>query len=203
VPVEVNVYPLCLYRAFGKEGHAKEFVELGRFRLGSLKGYRETEKKCIQDATEGFSHWKDSRGINGGFIEVYPVYLLCASGPSVDLSHLRKKYGRWVVRIGNPSKLLEQLSVSTPVNTTMALSKTIEFEKVSYTKDETIPAISHDSPDAVKLAYTQKSARFQADCEYRYVVRAKTAGGSPAGCLHYDLGGPMRYLELLEVDNLR
>ncbi|MEK7153527.1 MAG: hypothetical protein AAB834_06260 [Patescibacteria group bacterium] len=79
----------------------------------------------------------------------------------------------------------------------MGLSKTTELEKVLYTKDETNPTITHDSPEAVKLAYIQKLPRFHADCEYRYVVRAKTAGGRRPSCLHYDLGGPLPYLELL------
>ena len=166
-------------------------------RLGSLKGYQEIEDECRADEREGIASWTGSRGIRGGGIEIYPVYLLCASGPSVDLSYLREKYGKWVVRIKSPIRLREQLSIATPVNTNMELWKTVELEKVSYTIDEPITWMTHDAPKAFKLSYTQKPQRYQADCEYRYVIRAKAAGGSAPRYLDYDLGGPVSYVEVL------
>lgn len=201
--------PTFLYRTFDNEDYAKQFVEAGQFRLSLLALYKEIEDQSRQDPREGKSSWHprsdDSRVLApqgkrphvGGY-DIHPLYLFCTAGPDAKLSHLRKKFGQWVVRINDPSRFLIDLDKATPAITNMTLIE-IKLEPVSYTRDEELP-IDPNSHEAYRLPYTQKSSSDRDDHEFRYIATAKPtipAEGSPAHYLYYDFNRKIRYAELL------
>lgn len=48
------IYPPYFYKAFDVEEHAKNFIENGEMRFGSLTSYKKIEDPTRQDKTEGF-----------------------------------------------------------------------------------------------------------------------------------------------------
>ena len=212
--------PTFLYRAFDKDQYAEDFVKLGRFRLGLMDTYKSIEDRSRQDSLEGESssyvktnvtEIKISRETNevigtesvpgrlhvrGTFIE--PIYLLCTAGPTVDLTHLRKEFGSWVVRINNPSRFLSELCNAIPTNPNIELGK-CSMEAVSYTKDEDVD-IDPDSFEAVRLNWIQKPRDLCWQCEYRYVVKTRrVVGREPDPYLFYDFNAPILYAEILKA----
>ncbi len=212
--------PTFLYRAFEEEQHAEDFVKLGKFRLGLMDTYKSIEDRSRRDRREGMSssyvktsvtEVKISRETNevigtesvpgrlhvrGTFIE--PIYLLCTSGPTVDLTRLKKELGSWVVRINNPSCFLSELCNAIPTNPNIELGK-CSMEAVSYTKDEDVD-IDPDSFESVGLNWIQKPRDLDWQCEYRYVVKTRrVVGREPDSHLFYDFNAAILYAEILKA----
>ncbi len=192
--------PSHLFRAFDSERYAREFVDCGRFRLGSLEYYKTIEDCGRRDEKEGTSSFITPEGlIVGGMVGNNPVYLLCTSGPDVDLEYLRgkKKKRELVVRINDPYQLLADIRNAVPVERVKLWGK-CELEVVSYTRDGVLK-IDPDSPEALYLDHRQKSQVYCNEFEYRYVVFTyPPLEGKPSSFLNYELGRPLAYLEVLE-----
>jgi hypothetical protein len=193
--------PPLLYRGFKHAQDAKQFIEYGRVRLGLMTDYRRIEDDHRRDEKEGVSNWyvenvPDLRGhVTGQHIN--PLYLLCTSGPDTDLVYLRSKYGRYIVRINEPSRLLADLNKYQPKPYRMKMVGKCKLEQVSYTKGEVLDT-DPDTYEAVRLCYTQKSMQDLSDHEYRYIVQtAPAVGTNLARCLCYDFGSPVEYIEIV------
>jgi hypothetical protein len=210
-------HPSFLYRAFRERQHARDFVDYGRFRLGLIEGYKTVEDRGRQDSREGESSSFIETNVSEVEVDkssmrvvavnsvpgrlhlrgrhLNPLYLLCAAGPSVDLTHLRRQFGEWVVRIDAPSRLLLDLHSRDPVNSSMEICGKPKLERVSYSKDE-IGVDYPDSFESTRLCWTQKPKDFEPDCEYRYIITAKLViHRSPDPYLYYDFCTPIAYAE--------
>jgi len=212
-------YPVFLYRSFKEKEFAHEFIEHGKFRLGLMSFYRKMEDNCRRDLTEG----KSSSYINAILpsvtidksttnilpldyspgllhlkgVHINPIYLLCTSGPNVDLDYMRRKFGEYIVKINDPFKLLTAFNNAKPICSDMELVGKCILEKVCYTKDQVLE-IDPDSMDAVKLCYLQKPPEFIRDCEYRYLITSKPCvNNDPKDFIYFDFNRRLDYLEMI------
>lgn len=96
-----------------------------------------------------------------------PVYVMCMSGPSVDLGYLRDKMGRHVVKIHNSAALLN--AVVEVVGTLIPTDRSVLFVKliaVRYDKD----GVGVKPIDTVTASYSQKPSEFSPEHEVRLAV---------------------------------
>ncbi len=104
-----NSFPHVLYRAFETHEYADAFTKFGKFRVGALRTYKQIENSKRRDSTEGDGHYIDGKGVNAHFQLGNDVYVLSCSKANVDLKFLRKKFGRYVVRINEPRELASDM----------------------------------------------------------------------------------------------
>lgn len=122
--------PPVLYRRFEKKEHAEQFIS-GEIRFRNLLYYRTLEDKTRRDELEGIS-FLDTKGLpfrmsdeSGGEVAsghltehlkisiVDPEkYFISSFSTEIDEKH--RIWGKWVVRIDNPSKLFHDLASETP-----------------------------------------------------------------------------------------
>lgn len=125
------------------------------------------------------------------------MYLLCTSGPDVNLDYVRRKFGDYIIKINDPMKLLSALNNTIPVCSGMEFVGKCVLEKVFYTKDN-ISEIDPDSIDAVKLCYLQKPPKFSRECEYRYLITARPCvNNDPEEFIYFDFNRSLDYMELI------
>jgi hypothetical protein len=194
--------PPFLYRAYKNAQQAKQVIESGKVRLGFMIGYRRIEDRRRKDKEEGVSDWyvENVPGHRGHVIgqHINPLYLLCTSGPDVGLAYLRSKYGKWIVKINNPSRLLEDLNNYRPKPYRMKVIGKCKLEQVSYTKGEILKNIDPNTFEATRLVYTQKHIHNLSDQEYRYIVQTEpVVGTNPSAFLYYNFGRPIEYIEIV------
>jgi hypothetical protein len=192
-----------LYRAFETEALARSFIEDGVVRFGLLDGYKKIEG-VRQDELEGRSisyiaiPGSDIPGELSG-AHINPIYVLSTAGPDVNLTHLRKRYGKYVARINDPNRLKDVINKSKPVRTALQLSGECLLEQVSYNKKELAEEdVQADLRLSSMLIYTQKPRIYQDDREYRYVVIADIPKKhSKDEHLFFELGSLVDYIEVL------
>lgn len=189
--VHVNSKPEFLYKVFDNEAYAIAFADNGRFRLTLLNKYREIEDLARQDNSEGKAHIR----IPGGYYHEEmgnPCYLMCTSGPTVDLGYIKNKFGRYVVKILAPETLLAEITKVKPVNTIIDC----DLLEVEYSKGMEQDFDFKKRIPGSKLSICQKSRIFSKECEYRYMVMTFTnfSLDNPS-YLEYDLRGGLSYLE--------
>lgn len=162
--------PSFLYRAFKEEDHANQFLK-GKIRFGLLDYYKNSEDESRRDPFEGESStFLGQLHLKGGLCN--PVYLLCTSGPDVDLDYFRKKFGDFVVKIMNPGQFRDDISNIKAFVPDVNISGNCDFKKVEYTKDQDQP-IDVEETVRLRLYYCQKHSYFSPECEYRYVIKLK------------------------------
>jgi hypothetical protein len=215
----MSTKPACLYRAFTEREHAVQFSN-GIIRLGLLSSYKETEDAQRQDESEGESSTYLKRdlpvvtiskhtmeiiatGSSPGLLHfrgtnINPKYLLCTSGPGVDLNLLRNKFGNHVVKINSPIRLLNDINRVSPISSKMEFIGKCTLDEVCYSKDQ-IQDLDPDSTEAVRLSYLQKHPKFSVECEYRYIVMAKPCvkGEKPENHVLFNINRKLDYLELI------
>jgi hypothetical protein len=186
-----------LYRAYKHSRHAKQFIEAGKVRLRIMIDYRIIEDAHRRDEGEGVSSWYVE---NGGHIigqHINPLYLFCTAGPNADLAYLRSKYGKSIVRINDPLRLLVDLNNHRPRPYRIKVVSKCKIEPVSYTKDEVLNT-DPNTFEAIRLSYAQKGTENLIDQEYRYIVQTEPDGETtPDRFLYYDFGGPIGYVEMV------
>ncbi|MBI3353053.1 MAG: hypothetical protein HY036_10810 [Nitrospirae bacterium] len=221
----MNTNPAFLYRAFDKEEYAFQFINNGRFRLGSLENFRKIKDENRQDESEGesriyikgelpvFSFNKQEAppvnltdiGTVPGFFHSWgkwmnPTYLFCTCGPNVDLNIIRKKYGIYIVKINAPMRFLAEINSSNAVNSKMEFTRTrkCSLEKVCYSKDQ-IQELDPDPIKETRLNYLQKHPKDSDDYEYRYIIVAKSCANEevPESHLYFDLNQKLEYVEII------
>jgi hypothetical protein len=124
--------PISLVRLFDTEDFAQQFVA-GRLRFGILEFYRKIEDSR-RDESEGLASVYFSRkapqliigkytrraiavsesdeNIHSTFFSLNRYYVFCASHPEANIRRLASRYGRFLVRINNPSVLLERVKAA-------------------------------------------------------------------------------------------
>ncbi len=194
-------FPTFLYRAFTEEQHAVDFVESGTLRLGNILYYRNIEDLSRRDKRETeSSYFQMSQGvkchISGTFLTFNrPIYLLCTSGPDVEFDRLRQEKDRFIVRINDPAKLLEDLTNGISRESYFSVTN-INFRHVSYSRDE-----FHDcdpwSHQSIELNLIQKSLEEYYYDEYRYLISVRIPfGRNPKEFLFCKLGKGLIILNL-------
>lgn len=220
-------FPNFCYRAFDHEDHARQFVNEGTFRMRCLLSFREGDKGR-SDRTEGRGHIKqpgmvttlwvspnpDDKTIvtrEPGYVEHHPEqgnakFCLCTCLPEVDLGHMREAFGKYIVRIGNPRQLAEDIHYYYVNKEVRVL---IEGCTVVYNKGQKLDRALTNN-EMVDLAYKQKPETFSADCEFRFVAikfgdpcpeACKFIGGQEAKCRFGEcqrvaLDRPLEYLSM-------
>ena len=191
----MNVYvtgsfPAPLFRALKEEQYARDFVEQGKFRLCCLDYYHKIEDEKKRDKSEGegsfeilgprpvvtidqetmevVSEKTEVGSIYRGIITVSPCYILCFSGPKVDIDYLREKHGQHVVRVNQPDLLVQDIKAY--LEHGFALSNTMQLEcvEVRYDKDQLLESEPTEG-EKDQLSYGQKYPCDAMDFEYRIV----------------------------------
>lgn len=171
----MNEIPLHLFRFFEKRDHALCFIN-GDIRLPSLKYCRNCEENR-GDKAEGLQRIKYSN-ITQTTVSIHEHYILCASGPDVDIDKMKEKFGQFVVKISDPSSLLEWINV-------VWQNHRLSFEdnnhpavltRVIYcNKDDIQEPNPYFTPPPV---FSQKPKNngnnsFEEEKEYRYVLKCR------------------------------
>ena len=206
-----------LYRAFRLPWFADCYVEHGEIFLGRLDHYRTVEDPAARDSAEATSQYaiplnvlgdSNSRERISFTMEVgHPVYILCASGPLVDLAFLRRTHGEHVVRIDDPMMLANEIERDLTMGGALT-NRRVSWVKVAYDQGSNS---DHDPLDPRELgrSYSQKDARFSSDCEYRlvYEILADARGFNPRDTLpRYQsirLGRRLTYCDCLPNNRLK
>jgi len=164
--------PNSLLRFFEKEEHAYQFLA-GSVRFGSLKYYREAEGSR-KDASEGLSsvYFRGPHPIHTTLVSLHRYYALSTAHAEADVSLLVEKYGRFMVRINRPQKLLARIRAAWQQHELAEDRRDAFIAPVEYTKDELRDADAfYRSP--VHLQYSQKHRSSELDREYRYLLKCK------------------------------
>ncbi len=199
--MENENFPQFLYRALDKRKYAEDFVKRGYFRLGLIDYYREIEDSSRQDKTERESNYlfpcEKSLCHAGGKI-LGPIYLLCTSGPNVDLMRLRSK-GQYIVKINDPKQFLYDLNAAKIEDLTIEITSKASFAKARYTKCQ-VDSIDPDSIEAIRLDYTQKLPSDAKDDEYRYIIFTKQLlADDPPNHIFLNIGHRLKYAECFRL----
>lgn len=186
-------FPSPFYRAFNEEKYARSFVEKGIFRMRRLKYYREIEDRRREDRGEGegfvvfsmerpvytldqssqkvISKRMQFGPVNRGILDAGLSYILCFSGPQVDIKHLACQYGRYVVRVDQPEALVCDISSYLEQYSNVGKNMWLDCVQVRYDKGQTVSALPDPvSHEWVRMSYGQKDPKFSSDCEYRLVL---------------------------------
>lgn len=195
-------FPSLLYRAFDKEEYAHSFVEQGIFQMRLLSEYCKFEDDNRKDKDEGegkaviemyrpvvtfdkismgFISQTDEYGpVNFGTGSINPNYILCFSGPQVDLKLLASKFGRYVVCIKQPNifvsdiaNYLEQYPIKPGV-------MRLDCVQVGYDKGLSVNTLPDPaSMEMTRMSYGQKYPKDSEECEYRLVLVMQINGNTP------------------------
>lgn len=165
--------PRTLLRFFLEEAHAVQFVS-GSIRFGRLEYYRSLED-ARRDTTEGVSsvHFRmpDRPSIHATVVSANKHYVLATAHPGVDCQRLAESFGRYVVRIENPTQLLNRIQLAWR-NHTLAMGD-VSISPVEYTKDELLdPQLGLLGPPG-HLTYAQKPRKHEHEREYRFVLTCR------------------------------
>lgn len=160
-----NSFPHVLYRAFETHEYADAFTN-GKFRMGALSTYKQIENSNRCDSSEGDGHYTDGNGVNTRFQLGNDVYVLSCSKANVNLKFLRKKFGRYVVRINEGRRL------ASDIRSYMEQRGIYNFGgvkgiNVSYTKGAVVTE-DLDPMDRAILSISQKHRCFSEEFEYRF-----------------------------------
>jgi hypothetical protein len=182
-------YPEYIYRAFTKRKYAEEFVDEGKFVLGNLKRYKQIEDSSRQDKTEGIAEFQRPGVVQSvffsksceeehivesvGHIRTYselgnPKFILCTSLPGIELKHMEKNFGKYIVRINNPKQLAFDIT-SYLESLPHKFAGGVEGCYVKYDKGNKVER-KIDNNEIIKLSYSQKPEIYKEDCEFRFVA---------------------------------
>lgn len=163
--------PAVLFRGFEHLEHARAFVDEGVMRLGKLEWYRDHEDKRRRDPHEGIAELRtpdpDSQDIiSTRWYRYNLVYVLCCS--AADPAYVASKFGRYLVRINSPGALIADIREhvsSEPI----VPNPSVDPRWVSYDRGAIAPR-PLDPDDGLTLSYSQKTASFVDEQEYRIVI---------------------------------
>jgi len=223
IPISVHIngsFPCPLYRAFDKEEYACSFVEQGIFQLRLLSRYCAIEDEIRKDRDEGVGRLvintnrpvvtidKNSGDILSQTDEYGPVYfstsainhryILCFSGPEVDLEYLASQYGKYVVCLNQPNELVSDIAHYLEQNPIVLGDTWLDCVQVRYDKGLLISELPEPaSEERLSLSYAQKAPEFNRDCEYRLVLTPSFAGNSPKAEIKFELHKRLECAEIL------
>jgi hypothetical protein len=218
----IGTFPSPLYRAYSNERFARDFFERGSFILHNLKYFCDLEDVNRRDTGEGEGkveliaerpvlHFdKNSKRLLSTTSEIGPVhwgtaainmfYILCFSGPHVDLNYLCHKYGKHILRIDEPNKLVAEISFFISNFNNLPNLMWLRCVKVRYDKGQLInnfPELDEDMK--FDISYGQKYPSFSSDCEYRLVLEIPLTNMSLPAEIKAELGKSLDYVNIVEI----
>jgi len=125
-----------------------------------------------------------------------PCYVLCFSGPAVDIKYLGQKYGRHIVRINKPDLLVNDIASYLEQYANLPYGKRLDCVQVRYNKDLPAPSEPTDEEKEV-LSYGQKAPKDSNDHEYRIVLMLPFTGYDPPEMINVQLHKKLQYAEIL------
>jgi hypothetical protein len=181
-------FPEFCYKAFKCEDYAKQFIDIGTFRLNCLGYCRNMEDESRRDSTEGSGHTKEPGIVTVGLVSPNPaektiwtkeqgfqehhsecgnaIFCLCTCLKDVNRDHMKDKFGKYIVKIDDPKKLAEAIN-------DYFISKEQQFLivgcRVVYNKGQKLEKKLTDN-ERLDMAYKQKPESFSPDCEFRIVA---------------------------------
>ena len=125
-----------------------------------------------------------------------PKFVLSCARPGVDLEHLRLRFGRWLVRIDDPRRLAQDISIY--LGGLPDRFAGVEGCLVHYNKGAKMPG-DLSNIASTRLSYSQKPQAFSRDREFRFVVIAMGTPGSwfNDDYLPIDLGRELSYVTVI------
>ncbi len=105
---------LIFHKYFPKKTYEK-YIAKGKFQLGSLRLYREIEKKESRDEKEGFSNLLINAGSRDIFVPVisgFNYYVLCGSHVKEYSQNMSNKFGEVMITIKNVKSFAESIMKS-------------------------------------------------------------------------------------------
>lgn len=182
-----GTFPETLFRSFSRKEHADAFLS-GEILVRRNSYYRTVECKSRQDGDEGEGYYlkrglamtalvspqaevetewrREHRLIKRHVSFGNAVFLLCCSNADVSLDFLRKKFGAYLVRLDDPRALACEIDTALKKR---GLSFSVNGQNVSYSRGDEFPE-SRDDKTLVDLAFTQKSAAFAEEREFRFCL---------------------------------
>jgi hypothetical protein len=181
-------FPEFCYRAFDSEEYAKYFLDNGSFLLRCIYYYRSIENKARRDTTEGHGHTKEPGMVTTCWVSPNPterticerkqghqehhiepgnaLYLFCMSEPHVNIDHMRKNFGKHIVKINNPRKFAEDI-----YDYLFSIGQNVIINgcKIVYNKGQKLDRVLENNT-RLDLPFKQKSESFKPDCEFRIVA---------------------------------
>jgi hypothetical protein len=211
--------PPVLYRVFDEEKWALAFIERGLIRLKTVFYFAGLEDKIRVDPGEGTALFQlrgkvikvgmnldgEIKNINSepGLIHntvilTDPIYIYCFSyPPNGDVSLLPRKFGNFVVRIEYPKLLIQDIKEFIGYKQIDLASPLIEYLPVVYNKY----SLFCQEPDTLtlfQLPYTQKSASFSDEYEYRLaIIKARNPNNEYDESFVIDLSKRLTYVNLM------
>lgn len=181
--------PNTLLRFFTKKDYALQFIE-GQLRFGLLDFYRHIEGSR-RDEQEGlvsgvWGEEESDQNIRYRGRSMNPFYILCTSHPDVDVPMMTKKFGAFVVRIGDPLALLERIR---PIwrKHQLAFADNARVAPVVYNKDELLKRDPYLNVPS-EYSYSQKPRSNSCEQEFRYVLTCSVAKQDLNDDLALDVG---------------
>jgi len=194
-------FPEFCYRAFECKEYARQFIDSGRFRMGCLLSYRESEDKSRRDPTEGRGHTVEPGIVTVGLFSPNPAqkpiwmreqgyqehhileagnakFCFCTCLPEARPAHIVTAFGKYIIKISDPRQLAEDIN-------DYFFSKGQGFLivgcEVVYNKGQKLARVLGDN-ERLDLAYKQKPfEEFHRDCEFR-IVAINLGQGCPDEC---------------------
>ena len=163
--------PDVLYRGFDVLEHARAFVNEGVIRFGRLDGYRNSEDARRRDQDEGTAVLR-TPVIPENWEGLNRIYVLCCS--AADPACVASKFGHHLVRINNPEALVADIRDHVSSHPVVPNAR-VYARWVRYDRGATVPR-SPDVDEWVDIAYSQKSAAFAAEREYRIAIVSLLSG---------------------------
>lgn len=187
--------PNTLLRFYKREEYARSFIG-GEIRFGYLDHYKSIEgsrkdpkegqvsfewaqkaTQIILDKKSGqvVAQAESDQNIRYSGISLNPHFILCTSHPEADKRILEKKFGQFIIRINDPTALLERIKTAWQSHP-WAFDGCAFIAPVIYNKGELV------EPDRYLIAppeysYSQKSKSdgegnsFEEEKEFRYVLK--------------------------------
>lgn len=215
-------FPYPLYRAFDKEEYAQRFVEHGILQLRPLPCYQRIEdiNRKDKDETEGrlvinrdrpvltldkksgkiLSHKNEFGPVYYGTSSINLRYILCFSGPQVNVRYLACQYGKYIVCLNQPMKLVDDIVAHLERRPDLPSGMMLDCIQVRYDKDQLVSEFPEPaSQDRTRISYGQKDPKFSADCEYRLVLTLPITIKRCPIVIIVELQKKPKYVELLRL----
>lgn len=214
--------PSPLYRAFDNKEYAFSFIKQGIFQMLPLKDYCAIEDSNRIDKDEGSGEVvinkyrpvftldpktgkKLSKTSEYGPVNYYtgsinPRYILCFCGPQVNIKHLVRQYGRYVIRIKRPATLVSDIASFLEQCQNLPNTNWLECVQVRYDKGASVNELPEQaSEERLSMSYSQKDSRFSNDCEFRLVLTLPFTGDAPPLKIEVNLHKRLEYVELVRL----
>jgi hypothetical protein len=160
-----------LYKLFRFEEHAAEFVENGRFRLGSLRAYQKIEDVDRVDPTESMSARATVDGGMKTMLFANPVFTLCTTRAIDSAAGLVRKFGCFAVCIDDPAQLC--LDITGELNAMLVpIMHPPKWRHVEYNKGELV----RTSEEPFNFAMIQKPRSYSHENEARLFFSVLESG---------------------------